>query len=53
MRYFTTYDGQVWINKDDLLKFLSEKGKGKKDLTKELKVCYYKCKENKNGNDTR
>lgn len=49
MRYFTTYDGQVWINKDDLLKFLSEKGKGKKDLTKALKVCYHK--DNKNGNN--
>lgn len=48
MRYVTTYDGQVWINKDDILKFLSEKGKGKKELTKALKSCYYKDDKNDN-----
>lgn len=50
MKYITTYDGQVWVNKADILKLLEKKGYTKKDLTKALKSCYYKNKK-ENGND--
>jgi len=52
LKYMTTYDKEVWINKDDIINFLSQKGNGKKQLTEALESCYYKnIIEKKRGDD--
>jgi len=44
IRYFTTYDKNVWVNKGDILKLLNSR-MSKIKIIEKLTECYYKEKE--------